>query len=573
MIEKQSSLIASGGLGDNATDSFDIYREESTRVAIQAMCRWNRDVASPACGSFDRAWWGWKARDFSDATLQAAMTLLIKEAQANDWGWLMKELLPQYVAFIEKLQHSDGSFDQCYPNERTPGVFYDILPTLLVVHDSPWLDSSARQRIERIIESGLNFALSVDEVHGEIANHLAHFSYGLLMHWQIFGDSRSRLKAESYIARILRNFDEEEGWFQEYHGPDAGYQTRTLAYLTKAAEILNDEKLWDICAQAARFVELMMMPDGSLHPMLGVRSTALIYPSGFERLAARDSSFQSLAKRIREAWSSNRVPLPSQLDFDNALRLGEDAWHAADLALENFHSAGLALNITTQEKIPRDGVTHLPHAGILIRRDANMVSWCAWRLGGVLVVWKSLENDRWQPAHEDGGYLLDGGGAGLWLTRMPDAGQLLELQPNSLVVEVKFNRVMHEDLTPSKLLLLRLLNLTLLRSQWLGDIFRKLVVRRLAGKGSSLPVKMLRKVSFEANSLQVVDSFHNGTSIPKSLAIAPLFRCRRITGNHMASALYFQPLEAVPLGPWAELQSQNMGCDPTFRFEISGVKL
>jgi len=572
MIEKRSNLFVPESHLSKKGDSFAIYREESIRVATQAMCRWNRDVASSSCGSFDRSWWGWKARDFSDSTLQAAVTLLIKVAEEQEWGWLMSEMLPRYVAFVEKIQHSNGSFDQCYPNERTPGVFYDILPALLVVHGSPFLNPSARQRIEIIIAHGLNFVLSVDEVHGEIVNHLAHFSYGLLLHWQTFGDSRSRLQAESYIARILRNFDEEEGWFQEYHGPDAGYQTRTLAYLTKAAEILGDEKLWDICSRAARFIELMLMPDGSLHPMLGVRSTALIYPSGFERLAARDPTFQSLAKRIRAAWSNNRVALPSQLDFDNALRLGEDAWHAADLASEVSRSTDVVMNVADQAKIPRDGVTHLPRAGILIRRDINMIIWCAWRLGGTLVVWRSLKNGYWQPAYEDAGYLLEGGGAGLWLTRMPDAGQLLELQSDRLLVEAPFNRVLHEELTPPKLLLLRLLNLTVLRFQWLGDIFRRFVVTRLTGKRSSLSVRLLREIRFDVNSIHVTDSFRGLRGLSRELALAPLLRCRRVTGNHMASACYFQSIESMPFGPWTEMQNQSLGCEPTFRFEIAVEK-
>ncbi len=553
-------------------ESSAVYGEEAIRVAMQAMCRWNRDIASPSCGSFDRAWWGWKARDFSDSTLQAAVTVVMNVADTQEWGWMMPELLTRYVDFVEKLQHADGSFDQCYPNERTPGVLYDILPALLAVHGSPWLAAPTRQRIEKIIARGLDFALAVDEVHGEIVNHLAHFAYGLLLHWQTFGNLKSRLHAESYIARILRNFDTEEGWFQEYHGPDAGYQTRTLAYLTKAAEILNDEKLWDVCGRAARFIELMLMPDGSLHPMLGVRSTALIYPSGFERLAARDAAFRPLAKRIRVAWSNNRVALPSQLDFDNALRLGEDAWHAVDVASGAPSSAVGATNVADLEAMPPHGVTHLPRAGILIRRDASIIVWCAWRLGGTLVVWRSLEDGSWQPAHEDAGYLLEGGAAGLWLTRMPDTGRLLELQTDRLLVEVPFNRVLHEELTPSKLVLLRLLNLTVLRFQWLGDLFRRLVVGRLAGKGSSLPTSMLREIRFAANAIHVTDAFHSGAGLPRELAKAPLWRCRRITGTHMASARYFQPIEGASLGPWTGLQNQTLDCEPTFRFEVAGGK-
>lgn len=568
MKDQQSSSFHLGGQRNGGPDSVDMYREESIRTAMQAMCRWNRDIASPSCGSFDRAWWGWKARDFADSTLQAAVTLVINVADAQSWSWLMPELLGRYVDFLGKLQHSDGSFDQCYPNERTPGVFYDILPALLTVHGSSWLDDAARQRLETIIERGLEFALSVDEVHGEIVNHLAHFAYGLLLHWKAFGDLKSRRQAEAYIGRILRNFDAEEGWFQEYHGPDAGYQTRTLAYLTKAAEILNDTELWTVCGQAARFIELMLMPDGSLHPMLGVRSTALVYPSGFERLAARDPAFRPLARRIRSSWNDCRVALPSQIDFDNALRLGEDAWHAAELAQRYIH-VDVEKNFPDQEPTPPHGDTHLPKAGILIRRESSMIAWCAWRLGGTLVVWRCSGGGGWQPAHEDAGYLLDGGACGQWLTRMPDAGRLIELEPTRLKIEVIFHRVLHEELTPSKLLLLRVLNLTVLRAQWVGDLFRRLVVGRLAGKKLSIPVTMTREIGFDGNGIQVVDSFHKDAVLSKELAMAPLRRCRRITGNHMSSARYFQAVEGLPLAPWTELQGQTLDSEPTFRIEVA----
>lgn len=570
MMRGKEFSIEEETLKSERNQPFAIYTDECNLVAMQSMCRWNRDIASSSCGSFDRSWWGWKASDFSDASLQAAITLVIKVAEQKHWGGLMPELLPRYVAFLERVQHSDGSFDQCYPNEKTPGVFYDILPALLTVHGSSWLDVSSRDRIEKIITKGMDFAMSADEMHGEIANHLAHFAYGLLLYWEKFGDSRSLLRAKAYIARILRNFDEEEGWFQEYHGPDAGYQTRTLAYITRAAEILKDETLWDVCARAARFIELMLMPDGSLHPMLGVRSTALIYPSGFERLAARDSTFQSLAKRIRAAWSNNRVALPSQLDFNNALRLGEDAWHAAEVASRASRISKLSAEPISQTEIPPYGVTHLQRAGILIRRDDNTMIWLGWRLGGALVVWQKVENGSWRLVHENSGYVLEGGLAGQWLTRMPDAGRLIEQEPDRLLVEVSFHRASHEELTPVKLILLRLLNLTLIRFQLTGDFFRKLLVGRLTGKGASLSVKMFREISFGANSIQVVDSFQGGKNLPGELAAASLWRCRRVTGNHMASSRYYQILEGALSEPWIELQSESLVGDPTFSYKIIG---
>lgn len=554
--------------GSDSSNSLVIYKDESLRVARQSMCRWNRDIASSSCGSFDRTWWGWKARDFSDASLQAAITLLINTAEHQGWSKHVQGLLSGYVTFMEKIQHSDGSFDQCYPYERTPGVFYDILPALLSVHSSSLLDPSATDRVEKIIASGIKFALSSDEKHGLIANHLAHFSCGLLLHWKRFGDQKSLGRANSYIDRILSGFDNEEGWFQEYHGPDAGYQTRTLAYLTKAAEILNDESLWDVCAKAAQFIELMLMPDNSLHPMLGVRSTALIYPSGFECLAIHKPTFQSLAKRIREAWSNQRVALPSQLDFDNALRLGEDAWDAYELGANAPNVADLPDDPTGKLAEPLSGTTHLTRAGILVVKDPSRITWFAWRLGGTLVIWNCLKNGSWKPVHEDSGYLIEGGVNGNWVTRVPNNGRLVEHKSDRVLIEVLFHRALHEELTPTKLLLLRFLNLTILRFQKTGDLFRKLLVGRLLGKNKSLPVTFCREIRFNSDSIRVIDSFQGGVNLTKKLANAPLWRCRRVTGHHMASARYFQEVEASFPAIWSELQNQNLENDPTFSFEI-----
>ena len=56
----------------------------------------------------------------------------------------------------------------------------------------------------------------------------------------------------------------KEGWFREYEGPDAGYQTRTLRYLCKCAEILNSDELWDVVRKAADFESDLLMSPSSL---------------------------------------------------------------------------------------------------------------------------------------------------------------------------------------------------------------------------------------------------------------------------------------------------------------------
>jgi hypothetical protein len=460
----------------------------------------------------------------------------------------LQPLLAAFVRYVEAIQRTDGSFDQCYPFERTPGVVLDILPALLRVRSMAVLDEQSRAILEKVIAAAAAYTAQSDEKHGEIANHLASFADALLALDHAIGHPMARRKGMEYLQRTLQLFDHEEGWFQEYRGPDAGYQSRCLAFLTRIANLENDDALWEVCGRAARFIETMMMPDGSLHPMMGVRSTALLYPSGFERLAARDPAFLPLACRVRKAWATGVVPLPSWLDFDNALRLADDAREAAEIA----EAAGTA-DADLATELP-EGVVELPRAGLIVSRSPTLTMHLAWRLGGAVAIYRRQADRTWQLAYESAGYLVDAGDRGRWLTRMPGAGTLSARQTGMIEVQSHFYRSLHDELTPTKLILLRVLNLTVLRSQFIGDIFRKLVVKRLiAGDEPPAPLSFTRTITFTTDQVEIADCINAHGTVPEWLTRGTLLACRRMTGAHMASSRYFQPQEVEPAaGSWVQ---------------------
>ena len=523
----------------------DIFTTEFEIVARRALSYWNRDPGSPSFGSFDRAYWGWKAKDFSDATLQYAVRIALRYATTRPNGgvdpdWL-NAWLEGYVEFCRNTQHRDGSFDQCYPHERTPGVVYDMLSALVYVRDSGHLRSPrALADLDGVIDRSVAFAMSEDEVHGEIANHLGSYAYELLQFGQARQHDAAIARARAYLERMLKTFDREEGWFLEYQGPDPGYQTRTLRYLAKCAELLADDQLWDAAERAAAFLERVMMPDGSVHPMLGTRSTALVYPSGFMRVARRTPRFQALASLVHAGWQNARVPLPSTLDFDNAIRLADDAFEAGQCGVPPAaESAGEA------------GRDELARAGLTIWRDPARAVFVASRLGGVVVIYERSERG-WRLKHEDSGYLVRSTSDSAtkvvrWITRFPGSGTLASSASDRLVVRSRFARSLHEELTPFRMVVLRLLNMTVLRVQWLADLFRRIVVRRLMDRSEWLGAEIERDIT--VTDAQVVIRDRMITGRPGSGA---LFRCRRISGTHMASARYFQEQEIEPGTPWQQ---------------------
>jgi hypothetical protein len=298
--------------------------------------------------------------------------------------------------------------------------------------------------------------------------------------------------------------------------------------------------------------------------MLGSRSTALLYPSAFETLARRQPHFRPLAERVRQAWRARAVPLPSEIDFCNAIRLADDALDAATAA--GTETASAAMEPASVERID------MAKAGIAIRRNGRLALYVNWRMGGVIVIYARMK-DGWRLAYEDSGYLIESASTqDVWLTRMPDAGQLMNCSAESVRLQASFYRSLHDEVTPLRLIALRILNMTLLRFQWLADLFRKMVVMKLMGRKVAAPVSLERTIDIDHTLVTITDRFATGRHASRSLLGAALYRCRRVTGTHMASARYLQEVElaALPSG-WKESVAPNVaGAGPlTTKVDLS----
>ncbi len=515
------------------------YEREFRIVARQVLSAWNRDPGSPSYGSMDRPYWGWKYKDFSDSTMQYGLNLAIAYAQRSGAEDAIRPWLEATVRYLGRIQWRDGSFDQCYPHEKSPGVFFDFLATLVDLHGSGLLSKDCALELEGIIRRGVVFLLRTDERHGEVANHIAQYGYELLHYARAFGDARAEGRGREYVTRTLSWFDRDEGWFKEYHGPDAGYQTRTLRYLTKAGLLYPDLNLWPLVDKAMEFMDALVMPDGTINPLLGCRSTALLYPYSFEVAARREARFAPLAARIRKAWDEGLVPLPSGLDFGNAIRLGDDAREAADLY------AAQPAAVDPAGKAPSPESIDFPNAGIFVRRTPDRAVYVASGLGGAVVVYRRDVEGAWRLAGEDGGYLLVADER-RYVTRVPAAGRARSVTDREIGVEADFFLSLHEDLKTYQMVALRILNSTVLRVQWIGDLFRKVVVRRLMSKRVKAPARLVRTVTMEVDLVVVKDVIEGASG-------ATLRRTRRASGIHMASSRYFQPAEfESAAGGWEE---------------------
>ncbi|MFW6308316.1 MAG: hypothetical protein ACOC08_06715, partial [Campylobacterales bacterium] len=80
----------------------------------------DRDPLSRTYGCFDRLYWGWKLKDYTDITLQRMVYPTTKILLNNDMlddkhlEWILAS-----VKFIDKKLHSDGSIDQAFFGEHS----------------------------------------------------------------------------------------------------------------------------------------------------------------------------------------------------------------------------------------------------------------------------------------------------------------------------------------------------------------------------------------------------------------------------------------------------------------------
>ena len=496
----------------------------------------NRDICSDSVGCFDRYFWGWKKRDFQDATLAFASIPLKKTALRLGLEWATD--LELSASNVCRLQHSDGSFDQSYPNEKHPKVGLDFSSVLYT-----FLQENRDVRIEKCYRKLVDYSLLAEETYGTISNHLAHHFYEYLLAFDYFGSSIYIRKACEILSQIEVN-THEEGWHCEYMGADPGYQTRTLRYLTKALPLLEGKmrlRCEELCLHSVRFLDKVVLPDGTLYGAFGSRNNAILNPSGIERMARMlPADFSNLVRRVRQSISCGRCILPLQLEFDNFIRLFDDFLDAQKVLEDGEEEkiyAQKVLEDGKEEKIhdcPAIPDYQLSDYGFIHRRLYAYDVFIQVKYGGAVAVYHEEEC-----ICRDGGLIFEDKKGGFYGTKnLLDFSRMLEREEGEIRCECTLAPSVHEELTPFKLIILRFLNLTFLRLTFLAELFRKAVVGRLIiGRQSPQVGHNLRTVRLLLEGVEICDEF--------SLQFVPrrIWRLGNVHLFHMASSRYFHPVE------------------------------
>jgi hypothetical protein len=510
----------------------NMIRRQVLRTSRRLLSEQNRDPYTSSFGCFDRRYWSWKLADYPEATFQRnvyPLAWLIKNAapELEVEEEILSEAVQAGLSFAARIQHSDGSFDQAFPNEHSFGATAFLLHSLLEAYRIVQEAGSAefRNQIERSLMRAADFLCRHEERHGRIANHLAGASLSMLASGHYFDEPRYKERARSLLEQIL-DCQSPEGWFWEYDGADPGYQSLCLYYLAKIHLLHPDGQLRSKLGKAIDFLSWFVHPDGTFGGEYGSRRTAIFYPGGLAVLASEIPLARSLIRFMLTSIAEGRTVTPDDVDLGNFAPIMENYIPVLEKgeSLYEGESPPLPCHL---DGILRD----FPHAKLHARGTTRYYAIVGVSNGGVMKVFdRHDEKLIWN----DAGYvgqMMDGH----YITsQMTSLERTYTVTPEEICFETSFYSMRRTAPTPARFLILRFLNLTLMRSLRLGNFIKRLLVKFFISSKQTVPLKLIRKIRFTEKNITVTDK------IEGKLSLRWLEYGRPFTAIHMASARYFE---------------------------------
>ena len=511
-------------------------KEQITNACLHLFSEINRDPTSSAYGCFDRRYWAWKLTDFPEATFQRNLSALgwyLQQQRSENHGQFIVEIIKSGLEFAFKLQHRDGSFDQAYPHEHSFGATGFLLPDLITAYQGIRLEcgDSEMQLFEAGLRRAAEFLTKSSEQHSLISNHLAGAALGLFKSGDIFNETRYTNQAQVLLDLILSN-QSHEGWFPEYGGADPGYQTLCMHYLAQIYILNPSEELKKALEKSLDFLKYFAHPDGTFGGEYGSRRTEIYYPGGVALLANEFPDAASLNKYMLASIEAGNTVTLSDVDLGNTAPLLTSYILAVDSGTSIKNPRALPFQEMVLNK-------DFPQAGFAVRSRQNYYLILGASNGGVAKVFNK----------KSGNLVFDDCGVyGVTekriklTTQSTQLDNLLHTSNDSLECRSGFYSIKDSIPNPLNYLVLRLMNLTLMRIGFLNELVKRLMVRVLVKNNTRINLSRTRILKLNPQSIDIADTFTN----PGKVQLKWLSQGFKFTAIHMASARYFTPAQANP---------------------------
>lgn len=514
----------------------NVYLPLALAQIPRLLSRQDREACSKTYGAFDRTFWGWKFTDFHGARFQEALYpmawLYTTQAQDNPYykNARVQEWIRAGFVYWQSLQHTDGSFDEAYPFERSLAAvsftgFYLGEAFLRMGADFP---ADIRASVIKTFERAGDWLCDNDEHHGVLSNHLAAAAAALEVIARITNGPRYADRAKHFINRIL-SCQSEEGWYEEYGGADFGYQTHGTFYLARYWQSTKDTRLLESLIKSVQFIAHFVHPNGTLGGEYGSRNTAFYFPAAYEILAPVCSEAAAMAKFMRVSVAAQKATGLAMMDAYNFCPLLNNYFFALDAAKD-----------LPDGVLPFQRVGHydFPKAGLAVHVTDRYQAVFAPSKGGVL---KIYDKQSAKLAYSDCGYWANMDGKRVSSQSFSLSNETT-YRADSLNVKAPFARINQKVMSPFLFMGFRGFMLTVGRQKQLALLIKNILVKLLVSRRKTMDISLLRKVSFGPDSVTIDDLITASEGL-KGL----IFNLdAKFSTIHMGSSRYYQPDELDP---------------------------
>ncbi len=237
-----------------------------------------RDPNSECYGCFDRNWWHYKVRDFPSIILQQGGYAL----------WTAGQVFPEHkdaftalaaasARFWNKRAARHGAFEEYYPWEQGyPPLAFSTLAVMKLAA------GGAVTRNE--VEPGARVAAAqlLSRFESQAANQQVAGLAALAWIQKVFPELVDAAAFASIKQRTLA-LQHDEGWFEEYGGPDLGYLSVTMDCLWDLYDATQDETYIRAAEKALNYIASFVQASGASIGMHNARNTDYILPYGIAR--------------------------------------------------------------------------------------------------------------------------------------------------------------------------------------------------------------------------------------------------------------------------------------------------
>ena len=508
------------------------FLDQVHAVLPRILASFDTDPLSPNFGMGDRYHWAWKCIDFGNGTFQGiahGLARLLVYDLLPDWlgeAAVLRRIEAMFLG-ADRLRRSDGSLEEAFPFEGsycvTALVAYDLLSAIQLLDDR--IPNATRVRFLEVVRPMVGFLCRADETHALISNHLATAAAALVKWHALTGEAGEQRAFD--LLDIIRTAMSPEGWFREYEGADPGYQTLCTYYLADIHRMRPDLGLIDSLRTSVRFLWHFAHPDGSFGGNYGSRNTRFYFPAGIAALAGEVPEAATLTEFMAQSIRAHRTVTLETLDASGIVPMfNAYCWAAAERFLRDQSEAeGPTLPAMTRACWRQV----FPEAGLLVDSGPEHYSIVSWKKGGVVYHFPCV-----------GAALLDTGCAyktehqEIYSTQGYDAANAISIGDDKVTVTSPLTAVHHQMPTPWKFLVLRALNVTLMRWRPLREFIKRAMVKYLI-TGKSRSVGRIERMIHLGPELHVVDKLHE----PR-LPLVKVEMSSPFKAIHMASSGYWQ---------------------------------